>query len=199
MNKRFAFDEDYYQRYYRDPSTCAVSREEALRTGDFVCAYLRYMNVTVRSALDIGCGLGYWREILSQHFVGAEYTGVEVSGYLCDQYGWTRGSVVDFRSRKRFDLVICHDVLQYLSKPDAKKAIDNLGGLCRGVLYFGALTCEDWEEHSDRARTDGSGYLRPARWYRRRLAEHFINAGGGVFVSRESPIVLWELEQLPAK
>ena len=148
----------------------------------------------MRRVLDVGCGFGLWRDVIGRHHPRATYTGVETSEFLCERFGWVRGSVVDFKARGAFDLVICKDVLQYLPHAAASAAIDNLATLCRGVLYFNLLTREDWEENCDQEATNGEVYLRSGDWYRRRLSRHFIPAGGGVFVSRRSRIILWELE-----
>lgn len=196
MARRYHFDESYYRRYYMEPGTRVMDAGDYRALADFVCSYLKYLELPVRRVADIGCGLGLWRPLLQRHFPGARYTGVEASEYLCRRYGWRRGSVVDFQARWPFDLIICQGVLQYLPPAQAERAIANLARLCRGALYLDALTREDWEENVDQARTDGDVYLRPGGWYRRRLAEHFVNAGGGLFVSRESPVVVFELEKL---
>ena len=190
------FDERYYRRFYRNPRTRAVSPAELRRSADLIAAFLREAGCPVRRILDLGCGLGLMRAPLLGHFPRASYTGVEVSEYLCERYGWTRASVHEYTSRRPFDLVICHDVLQYLDARDAAEAIRNLGRLCRGVLHFSVLTTEDWERHCDRKATDRAAHLRPADWYRRRLAADFINAGSGMFVRRGAPIQLWELDRL---
>ncbi|MCY4495706.1 MAG: hypothetical protein OXC14_00285, partial [Rhodospirillaceae bacterium] len=78
---------------------------------------------------------------------------------------------------------------------DAGAAIANLATLCRGALYFGALTREDWEENCDRFRTDGEVSLRSARWYRRRLQRDFTPIGGGLFLRKPVAVTLWSLEQ----
>jgi len=199
MNKRQTFDEDYYQQYYEDRKFAAVDLQEFVALSDFVCAYVKHLAQPVRRVLDIGCGLGWWRQAVRRHFPGARYTGVEASTYLCAEHGWTHGSVVDFAANTPFDLVICQDVLQYLPHRDAALAIDNLASLCGGLLYFNALTSEDWEENCDKRRSDGEVYFRKGDWYRRRLAGYFINAGGGVWVLRESNIVLWELEKASSR
>ena len=64
--------------------------------GGFVAAYLRYLEQPVATVVDFGCGLGHWQRVVRRHFPAARYTGVELSRYLCAQYGWTRGSVVDW-------------------------------------------------------------------------------------------------------
>lgn len=193
---RHAFDRAWYERFYGYPRIRAGDRAEVARLGDFVFAYLRYLRQPVRRVLDMGCGLGLWREVVERHAPRARYTGVEWSAFLCEEYGWVRGSVVDFRARGAFDLVICSDVLQYLPDADAAAAIDNLARLCRGALHLGVLTREDWEHSCDRERTNRDVHLRAAAWYRRRLRRHFASVGGGLFVSERSPVVLWELDQL---
>lgn len=190
------FDEAYYRRYYEDPLTRVAAPGESRALADFVCGYLKYIDLPVRRVLDMGCGLGSWKPEIKRHFPRASYTGVERSEYLCKRFGWKMGSVDTFRSSRPFDLVICQDVLQYLPDAEARKAMRRLAALCRGAMLFAVLTREDWEENCDQERTDGSGYLRSGRWYRRLLAKNFINAGGGLFIKREADVVLYELEKL---
>jgi SAM-dependent methyltransferase len=196
MGARKAFDAAYYERFYGGAREQRAYCTEEERLGAFVAAYINYMQQPVRRVLDIGCGLGQWRAIVAQHFPGASYTGVELSEYLCRNYGWKRGSAIDFRSRAAFDLVICKDTLQYLSDREFAAAAKNLAKLCRGALYTSILTERDWRENCDRSRTDSAVYLRSADWYRKVLGRYFINLGGGLFLSQRSPSIPWELEVL---
>ena len=134
--RRRVFDKAYYDRFYGDADTCVTDAEITGRLGAFVCSYLENLDVKVSRVLDIGCGTGLWRDVISEHFPEADYTGVEVSDYLCRAHGWRRGSVVDFRARGAFDLVICQGVLQYLNERDAREAIVNLDRLCKGALLL---------------------------------------------------------------
>ncbi len=93
------------------------------------------------------------------------------------------------------DFVICQGVLHYLDRKQALSAIATLARVTKQALYLEALTTEDWEHHVDRARTDGSMKLRPASFYRRALAPHFVPCGGGLYVPHASPAVLFELEK----
>ena len=77
---------------------------------------------------------------------------------------------------------------------DWTSALANLGRLASGILYFSALTLEDWRFIADRSRTDGEVALRPAAWYRRRLARNFIEAGAGFWIRRGANVTLWSLE-----
>lgn len=188
------FDRDYYRRHYRDGRTSVTSRAEMAARANYIAAYTRHVGLPVRTVLDAGCGIGLLRDPLMRALPRASYVGLEFSDYLCERYGWTQGSITEFRSRTPFDLVICYDVLQYLDDRSAAAALANLAKLCRGVLYFSALTLRDWAENADRSRTDRDVWMRSATWYRRRLSRHFRHIGGGFWMRRDAPLVPWELE-----
>jgi len=193
---RSSFDAAYYRRFYRDGKTAVISRGEVAKLVGFVLAYMNFMGLPCKSVLDVGCGLGYWRDTLRKHDAKLRYTGIEVSSYLCDKYGWQQRSITDFKSRGRYDLIVCQGVLQYLSKDDVRKGLENLARLCRGSLYLEAYTREDREKSNvDARRTDQQVHLRSARWYRRVIGEHFAHCGGGVFIPHGSRIVRFELEK----
>jgi len=192
---RRTFDASYYERFYHDPHTRAVTVQGARRQARFVAGLLRFLGLPVRRVLDLGCGPGWLLNALGREFPRASCTGVEWSEYLCERYGWEPGSVVDWHARTPFDLVVCYDVLQYLPDREAATALDNLRRLTRGALYLGVLTAEDWSRHCDRSRSDGDAFLRCAAWYRRRLARRFVHVGAGVHLVRPEPVPVWTLEQ----
>jgi len=148
----------------------------------------------VSRILDAGCGVGLLRAPLKRALRAADYIGLEFSEYLCRRYGWRQGSIATLRTRERFDLVICYDVLQYLSAAQARRAIANLARVCRGALYFGALTLEDWRDNCDQTRTDRIPGLRRGAWYRRELARAFTPMGCGMWLKRGLPVTLWNLD-----
>jgi 2-polyprenyl-3-methyl-5-hydroxy-6-metoxy-1,4-benzoquinol methylase len=189
-----SFDRDYYQRFYFNARTAVTSRAEMHARGRMVAACVKYLGLPVRRVLDAGCGIGLLRAPLRRALRGAEYVGLEFSEYLCARYGWRQGSIETYRTRERFDLVICYDVLQYLSAPQARRAIANLARLCRGALYFGALTREDWLLNCDQTRTDRIPGLRPDRWYRRELARAFRPVGCGMWIRHDLPLTVWSLD-----
>jgi hypothetical protein len=180
------FDAAYYRRVYVDRRTRVSSRAAVARLARFVAAYLAYLEIPVRSILDAGCGVGFWRDAARDLWPRARHHGIEISDYLCRRYGWTRASIVDYKPGRQFDLIVCQSVLQYLSDHDAARAIETLSTLARGAVYLEVPTTEDWRETCDRRRTDGAVHLRPAKWYRRRLDRHFVAAGGGLFVARSA-------------
>jgi SAM-dependent methyltransferase len=189
-----AFDEAYYRRYYVDPKTRVRSSAAEDRLARFVFGYMGHLGIPVRRVADLGCGLGRWRGQLAKHHPRADYTGVEISPYLCAKYGWTRASAAEFRGRGRYDLVLCQSVIQYLGDREAEAAVENLARLCRGAVYLEIITRNDWKRHCNRDVTDGGVHLRDRDWYGRLLDRHFRNAGGGLFLPKDSPVVLYELE-----
>ncbi|HTW75405.1 MAG TPA: class I SAM-dependent methyltransferase [Steroidobacteraceae bacterium] len=189
-----AFDRAYYQRFYLDPRTAVTSRAEMHARARLIGSCAGYLGLPVARILDAGCGIGMLRAPLRRALRGAQYVGLEYSTYLCRRYGWRQGSIETFRTRERFDLVVCYDVLQYLSAAQTRRAIANLARLCRGLLYFGALTREDWRDNCDQNRTDRIPGLRSGRWYRRELSHAFLPLGCGMWLRRGVPLTLWNLD-----
>jgi len=189
------FDAEFYRRYYRDPATRVSTRGDQARLAALACAQTAYLGFRVRRVLDAGCGLGHMKETVMGFFPRARYVGLEASDYLARRFGWVHAGLEDYRPGTPFDLIICHDVLQYLDDRTAARAITNLGRISRGTLYLSALTLEDWRTTADRSRSDGGVHLRPADWYRRRLGRHFRPAGSGLLVRRGYTPVFWELER----
>lgn len=188
------FDEAYFRRYYHDPRTRVADPAYFDRLARFIGAYLALLDCEVREVLDAGCGAGLLHRGLRAAFPGADIEAFDVSAYACEQHGWVRSSIEDYESSRRFDLVICNDVLQYLKRPNAERALDRLGELTRSALYFGVLTREDWEHNCDQSLTDADAYLRSGRWYHRRLTREFHALGGGLYLRRDSGVSLFELE-----
>ena len=191
------FDAAYYERFYFDKKTSVVDPAHMDRLGAFVAAYVQYLRVPVRRVLDVGCGIGLWQGLIARHFPDAAYQGVELSAYLCERFGWQQASVVDYAASEPFDLVICQGVLPYLSPPDLQRALRNLGRLTRGALYLEAVAREDYERDViDEELTDARLFRHRAELYRRGLRPHFQELGGGLWLSRQAEVPLFELEHL---
>ena len=194
LQVRRAFDTDYYRRYYYDPRTAVTTRREMQARARLIAAFTEHLGLPVRRILDAGCGTGMLRAPLRRLLPKAEYVGLETSEYLCRRYGWQSGRLEDYHPAESFDLVVCYDVLQYLEAQGAARALANFARLCRGVLYFSALTRRDWQWNCDQARTDPDVHLRAGRWYRLRLQRNFREVGTGFWLRRGVPLTLWELE-----
>ena len=192
--RREHFGREYYRRYYLDPRTAVATRREMHARARLIAALTEHAGLPVRRILEAGCGTGMLRTPLRRLLPRAHYLALESSEYLCRRYGWQRGRIEAYRAAAPFDLVICYDVLQYLDAAAARRALANFGRLCRGVLYFSALTRLDLEHNCDPRRTDSDVYLRSAHWYRSRLRRQFREAGLGFWLRRGAPLTLWELE-----
>jgi 2-polyprenyl-3-methyl-5-hydroxy-6-metoxy-1,4-benzoquinol methylase len=192
---RKVFDAAYYERFYLNPGTRATSPAAVSRQVDFIRAYLNHLELPVRRILDVGCGIGTTLEALADAYPAASRQGVEYSDYLCETYGWQPGSVVTYKNKTPFDLVVCNDVIPYLTDRTCARAINNLARLCRGALFLGALTEEDYDI-CDQLRTDDVQYLRSTEWYQARLERHFVNVGGGLFLKKPLSVTVWHLDRL---
>ena len=93
------FDRDYYQRFYRDPASRVVSRAEMNARGRLIGACALHIGLPVKRVLDAGCGVGLLRTPLKRVLPRAEYTGIEVSAWLCRKYGWTQSTIEGYGPR----------------------------------------------------------------------------------------------------
>ena len=195
--KKVLFDKAYYEKFYLDETTQAVSNEEQERQVNLIQTYITYLQIDIKSVLDLGCGLGQFLRSLARVMPSAAVTGVEISDYLCQQQGWQKGSVVDFglQREQQYDLVICNDVLAYLNNGECAKAIKNLAKLTSQCLYLSVLTEEDMSI-CDQQTTDMRQRLRPSQWYKKHLAKDFCSVGGGLFIRKPVQVPIWQLEQI---
>jgi SAM-dependent methyltransferase len=175
------FDAAYYAEWYGDIDTRVEIADRAAR---FVLSYVDHMDLSIRNALDLGCGLGLWKQALAEQAPKVRYTGVETSPYLCRKFGWKQGDVCTYGGDRQYDLVICQGVLQYLAERDCEAAIANLARLSRRFVYLEVLTRGDAEEICAPDGTDFEVHVRDASWYVRRLAPYFVNLGGGLYAKR---------------
>jgi 2-polyprenyl-3-methyl-5-hydroxy-6-metoxy-1,4-benzoquinol methylase len=190
------FDDAYYTRYYFDPKSRVAEPKYFENLARFLSAYAALVDIQIRSIVDLGCGIGTLKNPLLKRFPKASYTGVDVSEYACEKFGWELATISDYCSPNEFDLVVCHDVVQYLDDKQAKAALRNFATLCGGLLYFSVLTEEDYSENCDKSRTDSAVHLRSAEWYRRRTKQYFRNLGGGVYIERDSDVAIYALEHI---
>ncbi|MFK7915553.1 MAG: trans-aconitate 2-methyltransferase [Pseudomonadales bacterium] len=187
------FDADYYRRFYEDPATRAGTVASARRQAAFIAAYLNYMELPVQRIVDLGCGMGRLLRALGRCYPKAQCVGVEYSSYLCKRYGWEPGTAQDYRSDQPFDLVVCDDVLSYLSEADCSAALANIANLCTGAAFIGLITAED-RTVADFDRTDPDQTLRPASWYRRRVGPRFQSVGGGLYLRKPAQVPMWTMD-----
>ena len=195
--KKILFDRAYYEKFYLDDATQAVSTQEQERQVNLIYAHIEYLQIEIKSVLDLGCGLDQFITSLQKVMPNATITGVEISDYLCRHHGWRKGSVTDFGAQlaDQYDLVICNDVLAYLNNANCAKSIKNLAKLTSQCLDLSVLTEEDLPI-CDELATDIRQHLRPSQWYKKRLAADFCSVGGGLFIRKPLSVPIWQLEQI---
>jgi trans-aconitate methyltransferase len=187
------FDAAYYRRFYgRRP---VHDRRRIAQLGAGVVSLAAWWHVPVRSVLDVGAGKGYWRDWLAEAHPRVAYHGLDVSEHACRRYGHERADVARWKPPREYDLVVCQSLLQYLDDADAASAIDTLAAACRGLLLLDVPTIADRDNVIDPAFTDLDVHWRTGKWYRTRLARGFIEIGGGLWLSRSSSAVFFELER----
>lgn len=119
----------------------------------------------VRSVLDVGCGEGTWRAPLKRLRPRLRYVGVDSSEYVVQRYGVRRGirhgafgtlAAVRPPLRGAFDVIVCCDVLQYVSPAELPRGLRAVSALLGGVAFLEAYTTEDEVEGDSRGWHDRS-------------------------------------------
>lgn len=189
-----AFDADYYRRYYEDPTTRIYDRARHAHLIEGVVGLLGWFGWPLQSVLDVGAGVGWWRDWLAKHRKQVRYVGTELEAATCKRYRHLQADIRTWRSKERFDLVVCHGVLPYVEDAALEGAIENLAAMCEGFLYLEAITRGDVAGNVDLELTDTRVFRRTAATYRRLLGPHFRQVGAGLWVKRDAPVVFYELE-----
>lgn len=169
------YDASYFERFYRDPrhrvtTPAALQRRVAL----VVALAEEILDRRVRSVLDVGCGEARWRAPLRALRPRVDYIGLETSEYALERYGRARGirrlsfGELAELSGQEFDIVLCVDVLHYLTPRELDRGLVSLPALVGGIAHLDVTTRED------RPSGDLNGWrARPRAWYETK----FENAG----------------------
>ncbi len=187
------FDAAYYARFYGRRPVHDRRRIGQLATA--VTSLAAWWKIPIGSVLDIGAGKGYWRDWFVMQRPRVRYHGLDVSEYASARYGHEHADVSTWVPKRRYDLVICQSVLQYLSDDSAHQAIEVLAQACRGLLLVEAPTTADRDHVIDLERTDLDINWRTGDWYRTALERGFVEIGAGLWASRSLPIPFFELER----
>jgi SAM-dependent methyltransferase len=166
------YDRAYFDRWYRARrSRIEKPAELARRVALAVALAERHLDRPLLSALDIGCGEGRWRAELHRLRPRLRYVGLDPSEYVCERFGARRGirraSFAELHALDLagpFDLVICADVLHYVSDAELARGLPALVQLLGGLAWLETLCHEDDVEGDRRGLI-----LRPAAAYRRRF------------------------------
>lgn len=171
-----SYDQAYFDHWYRNPDNCDEIRAHLNRKVALALAMAEYhLGYQPRTVLDVGCGEGEWREALLALAPDIEYMGLDSSEYAVQRFGAERnlhcvsfGQLADLILDEPVDLLICADVMHYVSNAELKQGLTGLSRLCDGVAWLEAFCVEDAVEG------DHEGFhARSEHWYR----QHFADAG----------------------
>src|SRR5688500_4988025 len=129
MTVKKPYDEQYFDRWYRREGFGSKSRLD--RKVHFALSSSEYLlERPVRNVLDIGCGEGPWRAALRRLRPRIGYVGVDPSEYAVERFGRSRdirlgtfGELDELNLPGPFDLIVCADVVLYVSDRDLRKGL----------------------------------------------------------------------------
>jgi SAM-dependent methyltransferase len=161
-----SYDRSYYDRWYRGSNRIRSDAELQRKVVMAVSVAEFFLRRPVRSVLDVGCGEAPWFTHLRALRPRVAYTGIESSDYAIERFGRERniqrGSVGGLSVQgRRYDLIVCADVLHYVNDRDVRHGVRAMSRLSRGLVYLEVLTKED-EIIGDLHDFN----RRPAQWYR---------------------------------
>ncbi len=171
MLKRY--DKGYFDKWYRGRGRVHGAGEVRRKVALTVAVAEYFLRRSLRSVLDIGCGEGAWLDHLRSIRPKISYIGLDPSDYAVERFGASRNirqaAFADLPSlhfNRRFDLIVCSDVLHYVAQNDIRSGIGEIVRVLGGVAFIEVLTRED------EIIGDLQGLTRrPAEWYRRLFNE----------------------------
>ena len=159
------YDRAYFDKWYRRVRVHSAGElQRKVEMAVALCEF--FLRRRIRSVLDVGCGEGAWFPHLRTLRPRVSYLGFDPSDYAVERFGASRnirkGSFADLDIDRRFDLVICSDVLHYLNEREIRRGLPVLVRATGGMAFLEVLTSEE----------DIVGDLeelirRPPAWYRR--------------------------------
>ncbi len=173
------YDKTYFDTWYRTRGigdTPRLARKVALA----VATAEYHLQRPITTVLDIGCGEGAWRAPLLKLRPKAQYLGFDSSEYAIARYSRTRnihfarfGEFAQLRPCGPADLLVCSDVLHYLTTRELDRGLPGLVDLCGGVAFLETFARDDEAEGDEQ-----DFQSRPARFYRQRFETLGLRALG---------------------
>ncbi len=175
------YDRRYFDHWYRKDAA-GVGRNAMLRRKVALAVAMaeHYLGHPLRSVLDVGCGEGAWRAPLLDLRPKLHYLGVDRSEYAVARYGAKRnlrlarfGQLGELRFGPSVDMLVCADVLHYLSATELQRGLPGFAELCHGFAFI-EVFCR-----GDAIEGDVAGFVpRSAAFYRRAFAKTGFTACG---------------------
>jgi SAM-dependent methyltransferase len=145
------YDRAYFDRWYREPGSRVGTEAELVRQVSLAVAAAEVvLGRPIRSVLDVGCGEAPWWPVLRRLRPGVRYLGVDPSPYAVARFGRSRrvvmgsfGSLAMLNLPGQYDLVVCADVLHYVSDRELSRGLPEMSRLVGGVAFLEIQTQED--------------------------------------------------------
>lgn len=193
------YDAAYFEHWYRRSGVGVGRAEFVERKVRLALAAAEYvLGRPARSVLDVGCGEGPWRAILRRLSPGIAYLGVDSSAYAIARYGRARnlrlgglGDLRHLRLARRYDLVVCADVLHYVGDREVRAGLAAIAPRVGGAAFIEAFTSADEIEGDHEAFQMRS----PAAYRRLFAAAGLTPLGLHLYVNREALATLVTLER----
>ena len=176
-----SYDRRYFDHWYRD-GDAGIGRGALLQRKVALAVAMaeHYLGHPLRSVLDVGCGEGVWRAPLLKLRPKLHYMGVDRSEYAVARYGAKRnlrlarfGQLGELRFGPPVDLLVCADVLHYLTAAELRRGLPGFAELCGGMAFI-EVFCR-----GDAIEGDVDGFVpRSAAFYRRAIADIGFTACG---------------------
>jgi SAM-dependent methyltransferase len=179
------YDQEYFDRWYRrggigDRARLARKVALAVATAEY------HLERPIRTVLDVGAGEAAWRAPLLKLRPGLRYLAFDSSEYAVARFGRSRnlhfarfGDFEYLRPCAPVDLLVCSDVLHYLSSREIDRGLPGLAELCGGIAFLETFAREDravGDEHEFQER--------PASFYRKRFDKAgFAQVGSHLWLS----------------
>jgi SAM-dependent methyltransferase len=192
------YDQSYFDHWYRSRATPVPLASMRRKVRHAVAAAEFVLGREIRSVLDVGCGEGRWRGELKRMRRRLYYLGVDGSEYALRRFGKRRnirkgtlGTLGKLGLQRKFDLIVCADVVYYADLPELRSGLRAIHRLLSGVAYIEAYTTDDEVEG------DMEGWHhRSERVYRREFsAAGLVSCGLNCFVGSDSSHLLSSLER----
>ncbi|MBK7369773.1 MAG: class I SAM-dependent methyltransferase [Candidatus Eisenbacteria bacterium] len=152
----------------------------------------------IASVLDVGCGEGIWRAPLLKLRPGISYLGFDSSEYAVARWGAKRNlrlaglaELASQRLARSYDLVVCADVLHYVSDAEARAGLGVIAKRTRGAAFIEAFTNADAIDGDHDHFQDRS----PARYRKLIAGAGLVPMGLHVYVTKAAMHTLTALEQ----
>jgi len=161
-------NKEIYDKIYKEiPAYNSYSSSRHDKKDEPISAYLSCLEGTL---LDIGCGSGHNLKMALD--MGVEAFGVEISKECCNKFlsdvPHKCSDIVTFcKSKKRFDNVLCNDMLEHISIEDIDETLKCISSISL-IALFGIAN------HSDRMLDIELHPIQENKeWWMKKLGEYY--------------------------